>query len=295
MDLSDGTNKQQSPAVKWCYTSFILEQPIVPDELCKYRIEGREICPDTGRPHIQGYVEFKQKQRFTAITRLCKQANWAKAKGSPWSNFEYCSKEGAFQELGTRPKEPKEKDTTYADAIAAPTLKEGMEIVREKRPRDYALYGETIERNLKRLKRVPTRGAYSLQSFNHAPLILEKNTLLWGSSGTGKTQFALSHFKNPLLCSHIDKIKQLSPDNDGIVFDDMSFKHWPIEAVIHLLDEELDLLINVRYGTVNIPAKIRKIFTHNTPNPFYMDSACPEQIEAVERRFTRVHAINKLY
>lgn len=98
------------------------------------------------------------------------------------------------------------------------------------------------------------------------------------------------------MVSHIDTLKMLSPDHDGIVFDDMSFKHWPPESVIHLLDQEFDRDINVRYGTVHIPAHTPKIFTHNSDNPFYdQEKICDDQREAIERRLSRVNLRTNLY
>lgn len=287
---------QQSPVVCWCYTSYLVDQtPIVPDSYCKYRIEGREICPTTGRAHIQGYVQFKSKQRFTALQKFCKQANWIKANGSPWQNFEYCSKDGDFTEHGERPKAPKEKDTTYPDALAASTVREGLEIIKRQRARDFCLHGESIERNLKRAKTPVFKHMYT--NFVRGCLPFNgKSILLYGPTKLGKTHFGCYHFKAPFVVTHIDQLKTFSADYDGIVFDDMSFRHWPVEAIIHLLDFEFERTINVRYGTVVIPAGTKKIFTHNNFNPFYKDEDVEEdQREAIERRIERVHVLNKLY
>lgn len=153
-----------------------------------------------------------------------------------------------------------------------------------------------MERNLKRSKSDLSLNTYKMESFHQKELTFErKSILLWGPSGSGKTSFALAHFKNPLLVSHIDKLKNLSPDHDGVVFDDMSFKHWPKESIIHLLDYDLPRDINVRYGTVAIPKETRKIFTHNTENPFYDDDIDPSQKLAIERRLQRIHLNNKIY
>ena len=125
---------------------------------------------------------------------------------------------------------------------------------------------------------------------------IAKTTLIYGPSNLGKTHWACAHFKNPLVVSHVDKLKQLSPDHDGIVFDDMSFSHWPPSSVIHLVDTELERDINIRYGTVNIPANTKKIFTYNSDNPFYdCDKISEEQRSAIERRISRIHVMNHLY
>lgn len=124
---------------------------------------------------------------------------------------------------------------------------------------------------------------------------MELTTLLHGPSNLGKTHYALAHFTNPLLVSHIDRLKQLSPDHDGVVFDDMSFRHWPIESVIHLVDKEFTRDINVRYGTIQIPSNTKKIFTYNTAYPFYNSDPPQEQMDAVNRRVVKIELLDKLF
>lgn len=293
--------------VSWIYTKFNYDQlPIIPDEACKYRIEGKELTPTNRTPHIQGFVIFKEKYRWTTLVNRYPGINWLpmSSKATPYQNFVYCSKDGDFTEFGPRPKAPKEKtgkgndQTAFGDAFNATTVKEGMEILKRERPRDIAIHGEAIERNLKRAKIEPFQHKYPKESFAMAHQEFEdsRSILLYGDSGIGKTHFAASHFTNPLVCSHIDNLKQLSPDNDGVVFDDMSFKHWPVESVIHLLDREFTRSLNVRYGTVSIPSGVKKIFTHNTNNPFYNEELIePEQKIAIERRLKKINILGPVY
>lgn len=266
----------------------------------KYAIQGRETCPTTGRKHLQCYVWFKERYRLTELFKkypLCR--NWQVAKGSPWQNFVYCSKDGDFIEQGPRPKEPKEKDVTFSEALAADTVEEGLAVVRKGRPRDFCLHGEAITRNLMSVKKVKFKHKWVKFLVERREITIP--LLLWGPSGTGKTNFALSHFESPLLVRHMDQLRgrDLS-EYDGIVFDDMSFKHIPKEGVIHMLDMDFDAVIHVRYGVVTIPAGMKRIYTHNTRNPFYEDDALfrpdlRDQIDAIERRFERVQILNKIY
>jgi len=295
----------EAKAKRWCFT---LNNP-QPDEgvdtdLVEYMIVGEE-TGEEGTRHFQGYIEFLAEKRLVALKKLLPRAHWEKSKGNGWSNYLYCSKDGNFMEHGNRPKEPRAstrkskadaENEDFCDALSQPTVREGIQVIRTKRPRDYCLHGESIERNLKKAKTQPHTALFKLDQFDHAPMDLDKPVLLWGGSGFGKTQFAISHFTNPLVCRHIDKLKTLNPDHDGIVFDDMAFKHWPRESIIHLLDSEVESEINVRYGTVTIPSKTKKIFTHNTHNPFYIEEDMDvDQKAAIERRFQRVHVNNKLF
>lgn len=289
-----------APACQYTYTiNNYTTKDHIPDEDCKYRIQGYEIG-ESGTPHIQGYVCLKKKIRWARFQKIYPTITWfEKSKGTPYSNYEYCSKDKAFDELGLRPTAPKQqknKDTTFSEALAASTVREGLQIIKEKRPRDFLLHGEAIERNLKKAKLTPFTHTYLMEDFTRQPLNnLDTTTLLTGPSNTGKTHYACAHFKNPLVISHIDTLKSLSPDHDGIIFDDMSFKHWAPESVIHLIDQEFDREIHIRYGTTHIPAHTPKIFTHNTDNPFYKDDTPEEQKIAIERRLERVNVINKLF
>lgn len=111
----------------------------------------------------------------------------------------------------------------------------------------------------------PDKADYKLESFDWNEITdWTKSIVLWGESQIGKTQFALAHFDNPLMVSHIDKLTQFDPKlHDGIVFDDMSFGHTPRTAQIHLADQGNNREIHVRYTYASIPAHTKKIFTTN--------------------------------
>lgn len=286
----------------WCITwhDHSIDDINIPVSKISYAVFGNEKCPQTGRAHVQGYIVFSTRVRFSTVKNYFDQTvHLSIARGTPQQNLTYCSKENDYVTLGDinsldldggasgGKQKAKNSDLAYSEAIKALTVQSGLEIIKEKRPRDFCLHGEAIERNLKRSKTVSFSPQFSLTDFTCSPLVLTKSTLLYGPSNTGKTSFACSHFHNPLVVSHIDKLKRFSPDNDGIIFDDMSFKHWPTEAVIHLLDFDHERDLNVRYGTVTIPAKTIKIFTHNDPNPFYNETISEEQKEAIERRLNR--------
>jgi len=86
-----------------------------------------------------------------------------------------------------------------------------------------------------------------------------------GASGIGKTTWAKVHAPKPsLMVNHIDALKQFRAGyHKSIIFDDMSFLHMPREAQIMLLDADNPRQIHVRYGIVQIPARVPKVFTSN--------------------------------
>lgn len=114
----------------------------------------------------------------------------------------------------------------------------------------------------------------------------ERALVLIGPTGCGKTSWAIKEAPKPaLLVSHLDRLaKSYDPNvHKSIIFDDMVFKHMPVQAQIHLVDFHMPRDIHCRYRVASIPAGVPKIFTCNE-RPF-------EQHPAVERRI-RVYQIN---
>lgn len=70
-------------------------------ERCKYIIWGREVS-DSGTPHLQGYVQFKQRVRLNQVkTFLGSQRLHAeRMRGTATQASTYCKKEGDFEEHG---------------------------------------------------------------------------------------------------------------------------------------------------------------------------------------------------
>lgn len=114
--------------------------------------------------------------------------------------------------------------------------------------------------------------AYGLDSFPEEWRMVQFNEqnramVLWGESGIGKTCFAKALLPKALLVSHMDDLLKFNQKKyDGIIFDDMDFKHHPRTAQIHLLDVDDTRSIHCRYSTAVIPRNTRKIFTTNELN-----------------------------
>lgn len=87
-----------SAAKKWCFTWFDFPEdwmaPLAPAFKGAEWIGGEEICPTTGKKHIQGYVEFPTKVRPAGYKGMDKSIHWEKAKGNRQQNIEYCAKDG---------------------------------------------------------------------------------------------------------------------------------------------------------------------------------------------------------
>lgn len=81
----------------------------------KYCIIGFERCPETGRPHLQGFVSFQSVTKFNTAKKLIgEKAHIEKAKGTDEDNRKYCSKTGDYCEDGTPAKQGERNDLKRA-------------------------------------------------------------------------------------------------------------------------------------------------------------------------------------
>ena len=145
---------------------------------CEYIIYGKEIG-ESGTPHLQGYIRFKNQRSFKAVQKLMQPRHIEPAR-SVQQAIDYCKKDGDFTERGTPPTDGGEaggnkEKRRWADAFEA--AKEGRfnDIPADIRMRQY----NTI-------KRIRT------DALNEIPLVDTEEPMewYWGESGTGKSRKA---------------------------------------------------------------------------------------------------------
>lgn len=66
-----------------------------------YLVYGREICPTTQKPHLQGYCELKGSKKFSNLQKKLPETHIEKRKGSAKDADVYCRKDGDIFEQGT--------------------------------------------------------------------------------------------------------------------------------------------------------------------------------------------------
>jgi len=70
----------------------------------KYLVFGREVCPTTGTPHLQGFVVFNSNTRRNAAKLLIShRCHLDPARGTPQEASTYCKKDDDFEEFGSLP------------------------------------------------------------------------------------------------------------------------------------------------------------------------------------------------
>jgi len=146
-----------------------------------YYILGKEVCPTTGAPHLQGFGYLAQKVSERAIRERMPGVH-CEAK-SPHSTFkeciDYCAKQDNSPEVyGTAPMDPRTKGETQ-QSLWAETLDFARRGDRSAiHPRIQFLHYQNIEYHR----------SQALQSQRFEP-VLTQHLWCWGKTGTGKSKW----------------------------------------------------------------------------------------------------------
>lgn len=110
---SNSEKKKTAPqSRKWCFTFNNYDQTLVDnyyDLLSSVSVKGifGEEVSNSGTPHLQGFIEFKNGRTANGVQKLLPTAHWEWTKGSPEQNFTYCSKQNKVYSWGDwTPPEP---------------------------------------------------------------------------------------------------------------------------------------------------------------------------------------------
>lgn len=157
----------------------------------------------------------------------------------------------------------------------AETVHEGMRHLQTRHPEVFYMHAARVQHALEMRIGESEPSSYRLSDFTIPPidpaLLRTKAIVIAGESHIGKTQYALAHFRYPLLVSELDDLKSISMRTDGIVFDQMRFTHpedrskinLTLDEAVRLVDVELSRSIATRYRNARVPRGMPRIFTTN--------------------------------
>jgi len=147
----------------WCFTSFDTVVEFNKD-VVKYICWGDEVCPDTGREHLQGFVVFKKTGRIPQVKRWLgsDSVHVESRRGSKDQARDYCFKAGGSKfEFGEFESLTKEE-----------LFKKPKRFIVENYPEFYCRFHRVINEN--QPKGEKWRGVDVVW--------------IWGAPGTGKTR-----------------------------------------------------------------------------------------------------------
>lgn len=253
---------------------------------------------EDGSPHLHCYLQLSEKLAtrkprifdLESATGETFHGNYQSCR-SPSSVMRYCQKEGSYlasETLAKRLAKSASEDlwTKARKAAREEGAQAAMSVLESgggRIARDLCLYGPTLERTFTTISPMTSHPcARALQDFalNWA-WNSELALILWGPTNVGKTTLACSLLPNSLLTRHLDTLATYSSTRfNGVVLDDMAFKHLHREAQIALVDTYFTTQIHVRYKVAELPKGTPRIVTTNRHPEEIFDLSDP----AIRRR-----------
>lgn len=244
-----------------------------------YSIIGKEICPTTKRPHLQGYVYFKNERYFNAIRKKIPNSNIKIALGTAKHNQTYCSKEGNFQEWGTCPQQGKRNDLiAFRDAILNGASEESLIL-------DHAESFAKYDRFYQRVRNLV------LKKEARKMITPEVNVII-GTTGTGKTHGVYANndiediYKVEVGDGSSGSIFWDSYNGESVILIDDFHNNFKLDYMLRLLDK-YPMKLNIKGGHTWKCAKKIYITSNINFNNWYPN--CPQvHRDALRRRITNI-------
>lgn len=277
-------SQDSQPHKTWCFTDFVLENVAMyagwQGDVSRM-VVSQEVCPDTGRPHLQGRITFKIAKRFAAVTKLV-PCHWEAAKVSC---FIYEQKAGS-EVLINVDNRAQGAHTEIQNAMEAIKDGRGKRYMAQWHPAWYCKYGNKFDELREHLYKPIKTGLIKEghEIWYEKPdleAIKEERVIVWiGPSGIGKSTAAKQWLVgyNYLLVKEPDDLKKFDDEiHNAILFDDFSPLEMTREQKLTIFEQVDECSIHCRYANATIPAGTIKIILCN-------DAWWPAFDPAFERR-----------
>jgi len=237
-----------------------------------YITYGREICPTTGNPHLQGYAEFATpRQRNTIRGYLFDRAHVEKRHGPQAKAIEYCHKDGDYVEYGVKAEQGKRTDLEYMMNL----VKEGED--------DLSLFYSDPTLMFQYASRF--REFRNLLSTNRDRQMAPDIRFYWGRTGTGKTRAVWDEFPD-VSCHLAGRWFDSYVPCRAYLFDDLTDAVFPIAHLLRLLDR-YPLDVEVKGGSVRFNPTVIVVTSNVSLDEWYPDEPQVRR-DALRRRFSEV-------
>ncbi|AUM61886.1 Rep [uncultured virus] len=269
----------KSPQAKrWCYTLNNPTQPIPYNELTQaYHVYGEEVG-ESGTPHYQGFIVFKNLKRLTQLKEINCHAHWEAAKGTNLEASDYCKKDGVFHEFGELPPEKHVRGSKAGNKANADKwrsisdhAKEGdLAWIDANYPKPFV----TGYRNLVAIKKDFTKRIPDLPD--------TCGIWYYGQPGVGKTRLITKLYPDAYL-KRMNKWFDGYNNEEVVVIDDLDTTHSFMSYELKKLADRYCYMVEVKNASMYIRPKRVVVTSQYTIEQIWKDD--PETVKALKRRF----------
>lgn len=245
-------------------------------KIANYFVVGKEICPTTGAPHLQGYVEWKSSKRWTTMHNIFKgRAHWEARKGTAKQAADYCKKDGDFIEHGTISNQGARNDINAAMELISNGVSE-IDVF-EQCPEVAMKYIKGMDRYRLLCQKRSTKG-YNKKDVR----------VYWGDTGTGKTRSAMEEFPGAFkLTAGITGLWWDGYDGEEcVVIDEFRGNNCPLSMLLTILDGYATQ-VSVKGGSRILNANTIIITSNIAPDCWY-ENADERSKDALMRRINTI-------
>jgi len=235
----------------------------------KYCVFGKEVCPTTGRRHLQGYISWTNAQSLSAFSKRYGKCHIEPARGTASENRVYCTKSGDFEEFGEMPSQGRRTDwIKVRDELKTKPVVD----VLEEAPH--------LMVNIRALR--------EYKNMLLKPLHREVNVVvLIGTAGTGKTRYAYEKYPDIYSKPRGDWWDGYSGQKE-ILLDDY-YGYLPYCELLRVLDR-YPYQVPVKGGFVQAQWDTVVITSNKPPAQWYRDGLTP----ALRRRLKNVFLVDSI-
>jgi len=243
---------------------------------CKYIVYGKEVG-ESGTPHLQGFLVWKDPRTFLATKKLLPAGAHIEVKvrkSSFYRAAEYCKKDGDFSESGTLPNDPEEKGkrgAEYWEAIKHAAQQGRLDDIPAEA---YLRFYATINRIMRDHIIMP----------NDA----EDVTGVWyyGDAGAGKSRAARHNFPGAYM-KMANKWWDGYRNEENVIIDDIDPRHKVLGHHLKIWADRYAFLAETKGSAAAIRPKKIVVTSQYPPERIWDDE--PETVAAIRRRFSVVH------
>lgn len=262
----------------WCFTIHSKHDGNIDALAChkdtRYLVYQEEVCPTSGREHIQGYIELVKAKRVAGMLKIC-PAHYEPRRGTRQQARDYCMKEESRAAGKT--------SVEVGEWTLTPGSRDDLTQVKDALDR-----GDTLTEVAH--SHFATCARFSKWFKEYAALIGERRSwktkviVYWGQAGTGKSRRAAAEYPDAY---YQDGTKWWSnyQAEDAVIIDDFD-GDMPLNAFLRLTDR-YPLQVETKGGYVNFVARTIVITSNLRPEEWYPDLT-PERHAAVMRRLDEI-------